>query len=349
MLASRLWNWGRAQPGMQSQKKLEPFTVTDKIKLGLLGFLVLLVLTLIVVVPIINDNNNTNRQANNNNRVENKTNNKVSSDSPVQGSQLSLTKKETDLNDSAIRERVQRGEEIDKNLEAKYRFPVDFDWGAENISLLIPTKEWNSLPKEDQVNLSFYAEKLISDIRANPKPYVDKYWHFMHFQGNSAPAYNYESYIKAASNLCPTCWNIRLGKPIHENGKFDFEPDDAVVTGASADAFRQSVDKKLSQTSEEQDKKLSAEFAASMSSGEHLAKAKEVLSRNLDPNSSQEYKLGYYLTARKHLEVIPQNAAEFVEAQELLQEVARREIQEKRFVEKFVRQVKRNSRVGKKL
>lgn len=128
-------------------------------------------------------------------------------------------------------------------------------------------------------------------------------------------------------------------------GKFDFEPDDAVVTGASADAFRQSLDKKLSKTSEEQDKEQSAEFSASMSSGEHLAKAKEVLSRNLNPNSSQEtYKLGYYLAARKHLEVIPPNAAEFVEAQELLQEVTRREIQEKKFVEKFVRQMKRNSR-----
>lgn len=69
MLTSRLWNWGSTQLGMKSQEKLQPFSVTDKMKLGLLGLLVFLVLTLIVVVPLLSDHN-TNRHANNNNRVE---------------------------------------------------------------------------------------------------------------------------------------------------------------------------------------------------------------------------------------------------------------------------------------
>ncbi len=69
MLAARLRNWAIKLLGMQSEEKLQPFSVTDKIKLGLLGLLVFLVLTLIVVVPIMSDDN-TNRQANNNNRVE---------------------------------------------------------------------------------------------------------------------------------------------------------------------------------------------------------------------------------------------------------------------------------------
>jgi hypothetical protein len=166
----------------------------------------------------------------------------------------------------------------------------------------------------------------------------------MHFQGNSAPAYNFDSYVEAASNLCSTCWKIELGKPIYENGKFDFEPDGtSPVTGTTADAFRQSVEKKISKSSEEKDKEDSDNFAGSISFSEHLAKAKEVLSSNQDPNVRPEsYHLGYYLVARKHLKVIPKNAPEFAEAQELLKEVARREVQEKKYVEGVIRELKRS-------
>jgi hypothetical protein len=317
MLTSRLRNWGSARMGTQSQKKLQPFTVTDKIKLGLLGLLAFLVLALIVIVPIINDNN-ANRISN----VQTKQTVPLSTAKPIDTA-APTPKSDVKVTEAFQAEASRKGERIYKRIEAKYHLPVEFSWQAESINLAIPTKDWNSLTKEDQVNLSYYAEKLTLKIRANPKFYVDKYWHFMHFQGNSAPAYNYDSYVNAASILCSTCWKIDLGNPIYEDGKFDFEPDGtSPVTGATADAFRQSVEKEVSKSSDEKDKEESDKFAVSISFSEHLGKAKEVLSMN--PNvESESYKLGYYLVARKHLKVIPKNAPEFAEAQELLKKVAR--------------------------
>lgn len=153
------------------------------------------------------------------------------------------TNKQTDLSNPEIEGRISRGAKIYQRVETKYRYPVMFTWQGESISLSIPVKEWNSLTKEDQVNLSYYAEKLVSTVRANPAPYIDKYQRYMN---PSRDGYSvYDPTIQTASNLCPTCWKLVLGKPVYEKGKFDFIENETVVNGATADAFRQQPDKKL--------------------------------------------------------------------------------------------------------
>lgn len=248
----------RLQKNPSTQKVTAKMGLTSLTALQKMWLVILaIVVGVIFLAALIEAPPNT-ATGNNGNKVDEK----VTAESPTHTSQASPTVEEIDLNNPVVLERARQGERIYKRVEAKYHLPVQFSWQAENITLSIPTREWNSLTKEDQVNLSYYAEKLTSEIRANPKPYVDRYWHFMHFQGNTAPAYNYESYIEAASKLCPTCWKIESGKSINENGRFDFEPNDTVVSGATADAFRGSLGKELTKSNQEQDKEQSAEFLA---------------------------------------------------------------------------------------
>jgi hypothetical protein len=117
MLMSRLRNWGSARLGTQSQKKLQPFTVTDKIKLGLLGILAFLVLALIVIVPIINDNN-----ANRSSNVQTKQTLPLTTPKPID------TAAPTPTTDGKVTEAFQteasrKGERIYKRIEAQVPHP----------------------------------------------------------------------------------------------------------------------------------------------------------------------------------------------------------------------------------
>jgi hypothetical protein len=137
-----------------------------------------------------------------------------------------------------IKSRTAKGEQIYKRITAKYGLPVMFGWQGADISLLIPIKEWNNLSKEEQVNLSYYAESFTQVVSQNPRPFIDKWAQYVKaIEGDS---FNYDgltqgSFISQASSLCSTCWKITTGTL---KGR-EFYEETTPVTGGNAEGFRQ--------------------------------------------------------------------------------------------------------------
>lgn len=137
---------------------------------------------------------------------------------------------------STTEERARRGEKLFGVIASKYRMVVEFGWQARNISLPVPTEDWNKLGKEEQVNLSYYAESLVPAVRQSPGKYVDR-WR-QRVQNLELP---YEEYVATASRLCDTCWQIEVGKAVKDvNGIWDVEGK-AAVSGGTAAEFRRAA------------------------------------------------------------------------------------------------------------
>jgi hypothetical protein len=135
------------------------------------------------------------------------------------------------------KERVQRGEKIFNHLAGKYKMMVEFGWQAKNISLPVPTSDWEKLSKEDQVNVSLYAESLVPEVRASPKKYVDR-WK----QRVETLELSYQEFVDHTSRLCDQCWEVEVGKPVKDiNGIWDVEGQ-AIVSGATAFEFRRAAE-----------------------------------------------------------------------------------------------------------
>jgi hypothetical protein len=212
-----------------------------------------------------------------------------------------------------------------------------FGWQGADISLLIPIKEWNSLSKDEQVNLSYYAESFTQIISQNPRPFIDKWAQYVKaIEGDS---FNYDgltqgSFISQASSLCSTCWKITTGTV---KGR-EFYEETTPVTGSNAEGFRQSQEKENSKTDKEKDAEEAVDFAASMSAAEHLDQAREALDSGYDPQ--KEY-FGNTELAKKHIKSIPSNAPEYKEAQALLKNVIKRERERKEYQDAAVKEVMR--------
>ncbi len=240
------------------------------------------------------------------------------------------------IDPAIIKSRAAKGEQIYKRITAKYGLPVMFGWQAKNISLLIPIKEWNSLSKQDQVNLTYYAEDFVREIASNPKPYVDKWAQYVKaIEGESFQYDNLtpQSFHSQVSGLCSSCWQITTGTL---KGR-EFYEETTPVTGGNAEAFRQQ-EKEIAKTDKEEDAEESIDFAASMSAGEHLAQAKAALNSGYDPQNEH---FGNTILAREHIKAIRSNAAEHKEAQELLKAVVKRERERKDFQDAVVKEVMR--------
>lgn len=64
------------------------------------------------------------------------------------------------------KDRIRRGEQITKRANAKYRIsPAPVIGGlGENVLLFLPVNEWKKLSKEEQTDVSIYAESLVSQV-----------------------------------------------------------------------------------------------------------------------------------------------------------------------------------------
>ncbi len=317
--------------------RLQKQSLTQSLKIGLV-FLAIIVPVIVIAALLQGLPNSGNSGSNGNN-----SNHSNNAENQTSTSQPSPSIKESDLNAPAIKARILRGGKLYNSVEAKYHLPLAFHGGEGGynpmaFSILIPTSEWNQLSKEDQVDFSLFGEHLVSLVRANPRRYLDRWRQFAGWPTGS----EYDDYIEKLSRLCDACWDITVGKIVKgEGGKPDFEDSDTPVTGEDAVQFRQSTEKKIAKTLEAQAENASAEFAASMSPGEHLLKAKKAMETDYDPNARPEPRWGNTPAARNHLEAIPRNAPEYAEAQSLLKEVARREGQDKKFKQEVIRQMKR--------
>jgi hypothetical protein len=114
-----------------------------------------------------------------------------------------------------------------------------FGWRASKMSLLIPISDWNKMTKDDQINLTYYAENLVREIRIDPAHYARKWasYYKRTEQLESGGEYDglYESsYIEQVKNLCDTCWDITTGK-VKRDGFYD---EEVPVTGAAVQSFR---------------------------------------------------------------------------------------------------------------
>lgn len=136
-------------------------------------------------------------------------------------------------------EKVQRGEALVRNANAKYGIDNYLIDGlmSSRINVYLPVNEWRKLSKDDQINVSYYAESLIPLVRANPRKYIVQI-------PSDAPIY--ETLKKNASNMCETCWSVEIGSIVKTDaGKNTILGDeDSPVDGANATAFRQTTKKR---------------------------------------------------------------------------------------------------------
>lgn len=241
------------------------------------------------------------------------------------------------IDPAIIKSRTKKGEQIYKRITAKYGLPVMFGWQAADVSLLIPIKEWNSLSKEEQINLSYYAESFVQVISDNSKPYIDKWAQYVKaIEGDN---FNYdgltpESFLVKAAGLCGTCWKITTGTV---KGR-EFYEETTPVEGSSAKEFQKSQERATAKTNTEKDLKESMDSESSMSSAEHLAEATIALDDGYDPMNENWGKTGL---ASEHIKAISRNAPEYKEAQVLVKKIKQRDREIKAHQDAVVKEVMR--------
>jgi hypothetical protein len=103
--------------------------------------------------------------------------------------------------------RVENGERLYKKMRAEAK-PTLSGFGAPSVSLVVPKREWARLSKAEQIDITFYAESLISRVRASPADYVDI--------PPDAPVYR--SALNYAQNMCGDCWEVITGEPSSKRG-----------------------------------------------------------------------------------------------------------------------------------
>ena len=99
----------------------------------------------------------------------------------------------------------------------------------------MPIKEWKKLSGKEKVDVSFYVENLIHNIRTTPEKYIN--------MPKTAPMY--KTCFENAAKICDTCWHITVGRVVKTNGQSDISPDgeDLDVDGKNVAEFRQKYDK----------------------------------------------------------------------------------------------------------
>jgi hypothetical protein len=110
-------------------------------------------------------------------------------------------------NRSSPEARAQRGEAVFRDLQSrKMADPADLT-GVEKsgLSLCLSTSEWQKLTKEQQIDLTYYAQHLVPMVRSNPGDYV----HVLEPKYAAIRA----ALIQSGRKLCDDCWLIRIDSP----------------------------------------------------------------------------------------------------------------------------------------
>ena len=110
-------------------------------------------------------------------------------------------------NRSSPETRAQRGEAVFRDLQSrKMADPPDLT-GMEKseLSLCLSASEWRKLTKEQQIDLTYYAQHLVPMVRSNPGDYV----HVLDLKSAALRA----ALIESGRKLCDDCWLIRIDSP----------------------------------------------------------------------------------------------------------------------------------------
>lgn len=166
----------------------------------------------------------------------------TTSPTPTPSPITSATPAVTDLDTPEAQPRITKGEQLYKRIASRTGLPVMFGWRAKKMSLLVPTSDWSKMPKDDQVNLTYYAENLVREIRIDPAPYARRWaaYYKRTEQLESGGEYDglYESsYIEQVGNLCYTCWDITIGT----NKRDGFYDESSPVSGDTVQQFRAGI------------------------------------------------------------------------------------------------------------
>lgn len=200
-------------------------------------------LTLILVVLILSlvscacpNSNPTFKATNSVNTNTNLVQSKPSS-TPVQV--LSPTPNEPEPDSHEIVERLKRGEAIYRRTSARLGLPIIFGWRGSDITIPITNNDWKGLSKQQQIDLTYYVEHLLGDIKSDPVPYVTRWSSYYKRTEHLEPGGEYDglymtSYFDQVRQLCNTCWSITIGKAKRDG----FYDEDVPVDGTTVQEFR---------------------------------------------------------------------------------------------------------------
>lgn len=163
---------------------------------------------------------------------------------PSPSATVSSTPFLTDLSTSESLERIKRGEVIYKRVSARTGVPIMFGWRARDITIPVSIGDWNGLTKQQQIDLTYYIEHLVDEIKANPAAYVTRWANYYkkteHLESGGEYDGLYESsYLQQVRNLCRTCWSVTIGKA-KSDGFYD---ESTPVSGGTVQKFRASAQK----------------------------------------------------------------------------------------------------------
>jgi hypothetical protein len=142
---------------------------------------------------------------------------------------------------SLPKERVSNGERIINNLRPtdKGRTPDVSGFEKPSVRLVLAERAWKKLSKSEQIDITYYAQSLISVVRGSPGPYLAI--------PPQAPAY--KNAVEYAREMCDDCWEIMVGQPLKNNslsveetvvqGDIPWERADPCCRGAKGSVFRQ--------------------------------------------------------------------------------------------------------------
>jgi len=117
--------------------------------------------------------------------------------------------------------------------------PIMFGWRARDITIALTVGDWEALSKEQQIDLTYYVEHLLQDIKEDPVPYVTRWASYYKRTeqleaGGEYDGLNVTGYLQQVRQLCNTCWNITIGKAKREG----FYDESTPVSGSSVEDFR---------------------------------------------------------------------------------------------------------------
>lgn len=201
-----------------------------------------IIATPIVILALLNFINTPSKKADFTSKNSNNNANLSTNPSPLASvitTNTNSTREILDFHKPEIEARINKGEQIYRKIESTYKLPIMFGWQGKDITLLIPEYSWDELTKDDQINLTYYAQNLISDIKGNPAPYVEK-WSSYHkkkeqlVNSGELDGLSKSSYLLNVQKLCSSCWKIAVGR-VESGGFYD---DEYPVTGENVQSFR---------------------------------------------------------------------------------------------------------------
>ncbi|CAN5366351.1 hypothetical protein BH20ACI2_BH20ACI2_08520 [soil metagenome] len=147
------------------------------------------------------------------------------------------------VDEKVVKNRVARGEQIFKRIQAGSGLPLMFGWQAKDITLMVPTRQWSNLTSTQKVDLTYFMDTLPGIIGTSPDAYVTRWSAYYRRteqleRGGEFDGLYRDGYLSNARSICSSCWSIATGT-VKKDGFYD---EDYPVKGSSANSFRASLD-----------------------------------------------------------------------------------------------------------